>query len=126
MAERVRFPGPHHPVEEALSALDVFAFPSRWEPFGLAALEAMSLGLPVVASRVGGLPEFITDEREGLLVPPGDPVALAAALRRLAGDEPLRLRLGQAGAARALGCHDAAMAEGYERVYRRAMRAGGV
>jgi len=65
---------------------DVFAAPSRWEPFGIMAIEAMSTGVPVVASRVGGLSEIVLDVREygergtGMLVEPGDPYELAWAL----------------------------------------------
>lgn len=81
-------PRPH------LDAGDVFVLPSRSEQSGsLAVLEAMQLGIPVVASACDGLPEDIDDGTSGLLVPPGDPVALAAALARLIKDGPLRERL---------------------------------
>jgi glycosyltransferase involved in cell wall biosynthesis len=60
-------------------------------------MEAMSAGVPVVASRLSGIPELVEDGVTGLLVPPGDHVALAAALERLAGDPALRERLGRAG-----------------------------
>ncbi len=71
-----------------------FVLPSRHEGFGIAALEAMAHGRAVVAGRVGGLAEFIEDERTGLLCPPADPRALARALERLLGDAGLRRRLG--------------------------------
>ncbi len=64
-------------------------------------LEAMAAGLPVVASAVGGVPELVVDGETGLLVPPGDERALAAALARIVGDASLRTRLGAAGRARA-------------------------
>ncbi len=68
--------------------------PSVWaEPFGLVLLEAMNAGKPVVASRVGGIPDVVNDGDNGLLAPPDDPVALAAALAHIAGDEALRARL---------------------------------
>ena len=90
--------------EEALGAIRrcaVVVAPSRWhEPSGLVALEAMALGKPVIASRIGGLAETVVDGVTGVLVPPGDQPALAAALRRLLGDAALRERHGAAGRAR--------------------------
>jgi glycosyltransferase involved in cell wall biosynthesis len=62
--------------------LDVLVCPSRQEPFATVALEAMAVGTPVVASRVGGFPEMLQDGVDGLLVPPGEPQALAAAVAR--------------------------------------------
>ncbi len=80
-------------TRDLLAALDALAIPSRAEGQGIVALEAMAAGVPVVASRVGGLPEMITDGETGLLVPPDDPAALAAALRRIQSDAALRERL---------------------------------
>jgi glycosyltransferase involved in cell wall biosynthesis len=71
------------------------------ETFGLVALEAMAAGVPVVASRVGGLPDVIADGETGILVAPGDVGELSAALDRLIGDAGLRERLGAGGAVRA-------------------------
>ncbi|MGA2513485.1 MAG: glycosyltransferase [Candidatus Limnocylindrales bacterium] len=113
---RVRWPGVVAPedVPKWLRAADVVAVPSRREGLGLAAVEALACGTPVVASAVGGLTEVVRDGENGLLVPPGDPSALAAALARLE-DPDLRARLGAAGPASVAG-HDsraaaAAMAE---------------
>ncbi len=78
----------------ALTAMDVFVFPSLEEGLGISLLEAMACGLPAVASRVGGIPDLIRNENEGLLVPPGDADALAKAVLRLMKDEKLREKLG--------------------------------
>jgi glycosyltransferase involved in cell wall biosynthesis len=83
-------------------AAAVFVMPSYYETFGIACLEAMAFGLPIVATTAGGLPEVVEDGVTGLLVPPGDAHALAAAILRLLHDADLRQRLGQAGRARVL------------------------
>jgi glycosyltransferase involved in cell wall biosynthesis len=80
----------------ALSRWDLFVLPSRMEAFPLATLEAMGTGTPVVASRVGGIPEQITHLEHGVLVPPGDPEALAEWIVRLHDDAALRSRLSAA------------------------------
>ena len=80
-------------VRPLLAAADVFAVPSRREGQGIAALEAMAAGVPVAASRVGGLAEMLTNGETALLVPPDDPEALAAAFSRLQGDSRLRQNL---------------------------------
>jgi glycosyltransferase involved in cell wall biosynthesis len=80
-----------------LSHMDVVAVPSRFEGFGLSAVEAMGSGKPVVASRVGGLEEVVCEGETGLLVPHEDPDALAVALGRILTDETLCLSMGRAG-----------------------------
>jgi glycosyltransferase involved in cell wall biosynthesis len=75
----------------------LLALPSEYEAFGLVLLEAMTQGTPVVASRVGGIPEVVTHERTGLLVPPHDPAALADAIGRVLADPAGARRLGAAG-----------------------------
>ncbi|WP_448625440.1 glycosyltransferase family 4 protein [Geodermatophilus sp. URMC 64] len=82
-----------------VAAADVVLVPSLIEPFGLVAAEALLLGRPVVASRVGGLPEIIRDGETGLLVDPDDPRALADAIIRLLSDPALAAELGRAGRA---------------------------
>jgi glycosyltransferase involved in cell wall biosynthesis len=93
----------HHAEPRALmAACDIVAHCStRPEPFGVVVVEAMLLGRPVVATREGGPGEIVEDGEDGLLTPGGDAVALAVALRRLAGDPQLRARLGEAGRRRA-------------------------
>jgi len=85
------------------NSVTVAVVPSLYEPFGLVALEALSCGVPVVASAVGGLKEIVVDGESGVLVPPGDPVALAQALLALLTDERRRLRLAE-GARRRAEC----------------------
>ena len=86
----------------ALGELDVVALPSWTEGLPLVVLEAMAAARPVVATPVGGTPEVVLDGETGLLVPPRDPRALAAALQRLVDDADLRRRLGEAGKRRAV------------------------
>jgi glycosyltransferase involved in cell wall biosynthesis len=76
---------------------DIFVLPSRSEGLALVLLEAQSFGIPIVATHVGGIPEIIRDEEEGLMVDPDEPNQLAQALRRLIVDPELRTRLGKAG-----------------------------
>ena len=94
IAERVRWLGARDDIESILPQFDVFAFPSREEGLGIALLEAMAAGLPVVAARSGGIPEIVRDGETGLLVPPDDARALTAALRRMTAHPPLRHELG--------------------------------
>jgi glycosyltransferase involved in cell wall biosynthesis/O-antigen/teichoic acid export membrane protein len=87
-------------IAARIAGADVVVVPSVWpEGFGLTCLEALTAGRAVIASDVGALAELIAPERTGLLVPPGDPAALAGAMGRLLGDDRLRARLGTAGAA---------------------------
>lgn len=113
----VRFAGRVDNVADYYAAMDVFAYPSRYEALGSAILEAMSFGVPVVASRVGGIPEIVRDAVDGFLVPVNDPHALAARILELAGDAALRRRLGVEARARtgAFSAHD--MARRYLALY---------
>ncbi len=109
----VTFLGFRDDVADCLAAADVAVLPSLHEGLGVAALEAMAAGRPVVATRVGGLAEVVADGETGRLVPAGDATALAAALAALVRDPALRARMGAAGAARvAARFSAAAMAEG--------------
>lgn len=114
----VVFEGWQQDVGAYLAAFDMLAFPSREEGLGSSVLDAMYFGLPVVASRVGGLPEIVADGETGRLVPPGDPAALADAVAGLAMDQDLRRRLGEAGRARAAAFSPEAMVGAYDRLYR--------
>lgn len=91
-------------VAAQINACDAVVMPSRWEGFGLVAIEAMRAGKPVVASAVGGLTEVVVDGLTGRLVKPDDPAALAATLAALAadGERVARQRMGEAGRARFL------------------------
>jgi glycosyltransferase involved in cell wall biosynthesis len=93
--------GERSDVRDILARADVFVLSTTSEGMPMTILEAMAAGLAVVASAVGGVPELVEDEVTGLLVPPHDPGALAAALRRLLDDADLRARLGAAGRERA-------------------------
>jgi glycosyltransferase involved in cell wall biosynthesis len=100
--ERVTFLGPV-PVPELpglLAQCTVFAMPTLQEPFGLAFLDAMACGLPCVGTRIEAVPEIVREGETGLLVPAGDPVALAAALERLLGDPARARAMGARGRAR--------------------------
>ena len=92
---------PQHELPVYYAAADVCAVPSLHETFGLAALEAMACGRPVVASDAGGLRELVRQGETGLLCEPGDAAALAGALAALLGDASLAQRMGAAGAVRA-------------------------
>jgi glycosyltransferase involved in cell wall biosynthesis len=90
-------------IVELYAEAEVACVPSLYEGFSLPAVEAMACGVPVVGTTGGAVPEVIgTDNETGLLVPPGDPSALAAATLRALGDETLRARVGAAGRARVL------------------------
>ena len=102
IAERVVFPGSRDDVFALLPAFDVFALSSRFEGLPIALLEAMATGVAPVATRVGGIPEVITDGQDGVLVDPGDADGLAAAVDRLRQDAALRGRIGDAARNRAL------------------------
>jgi N-acetyl-alpha-D-glucosaminyl L-malate synthase BshA len=96
LTEHVEILGEQDEVRDLLSAADVFLLPSSQESFGLAAAEAMACGTPVVASRVGGLPEVITDGETGFLHDPNDLDGMAASALALLTDAGLRDRLSRA------------------------------
>jgi len=101
LADEVRFCGFVSDVPGFFSQIDIFILPSLYEGLGVAVLEAMAAGKPVIASRVGGLPELIADGETGLLVAPKNAEGLAQAIARLADDKSLAREMGRKGAARA-------------------------
>ena len=125
IADRVRLLGHSDDVRRQLAGFDVFALPSRNEGMSNTLLEAMAAGLPVVASDVGGNPEIVRDESEGLCFPSCDESALAYRLRRLCADAELRARLGRAARDRVAAAFSIdAMVERYETLYERVAASG--
>jgi N-acetyl-alpha-D-glucosaminyl L-malate synthase BshA len=100
--DAVVFLGDQEYISDVLPAADVFLLPSQHESFGLAALEAMSCGVPVVGSRIGGLPEVIAHEETGFLCEPTDVNCMTAIVLGLFRDETLRRRIGRAARERAV------------------------
>lgn len=100
LGDRVRLLGPlsRDGVLELFHAADGTVLSSGWENFPHSVVESLAVGTPVLATAVGGVAEVVRDGENGLLVPPGDPAALAAAIGRFAGDEELRRRLRAAAA----------------------------
>lgn len=107
IADSVRFLGWQTDVSRLMRLWDIYVQPSRQEAFGLAILEAMAAGLPVVATAVGGIPELVVDGETGMLVQADDSVALADKISLLVRSRPLRSKLGSAGRARATECFSA-------------------
>jgi glycosyltransferase involved in cell wall biosynthesis len=101
VTERLRLTGELMDVTTPLAAADVLAVPSRNEGMGRVIVEGMAIGIPVVATAVGGIPDVVTDGECGRLVEPNDIDALAAALIELGRDDALRRKLGEAGERRA-------------------------
>lgn len=101
VAHLTTFAGERRDIPRVMEALDLLVQPSNWEGFGLTLLEAMAAGRPVVATRVGGMPEVVVHGRTGLLVPPGDPDALAGACLEILSDGERAARFGAAGRQRA-------------------------
>lgn len=116
----VRFLGELADIRPALATFDVAVIPSEWEPFGIVALEAMAMGLPVVASDVDGLPEVVEDNKTGLLVPFGNADRLSRTIQRLRDNPSLRQEFGVNGRRRVELEFDSRMtARAVERVYDR-------
>jgi glycosyltransferase involved in cell wall biosynthesis len=115
---KVHFLGRRDDIPEVLAACDVFALASLWEGNPLSVMEAMAAGLPVVVTAVGGVPELVASEKQGIVVAPGDARALSSALMRLATDPAMRRAMGMAAAKRAQAeFDDRNMVEAYESLY---------
>jgi N-acetyl-alpha-D-glucosaminyl L-malate synthase BshA len=118
----VRFTGKQLDIASVLACTDVFLLPSSTESFGLAALEAMSYGVPVVASRVGGIPEVVRDGIDGYLAPPKDTEAMAKHVAHLIANPQLRLEMGAKAKERALNAFaEEPIIDQYEAIYERAL-----
>lgn len=118
---RVDFRGWVHPtaVPDLIASSDVVLMPSRWEePFGLVALQAAQMSRPIIASRIGGLPEIVLHDTTGILVPPEDPAAMAAALQSLRDHPDTVTRMGGQARSHAEQTFSiAACAAAYENLY---------
>jgi len=125
LEDRVVFTGFREDAEKIIASLDVFAFSSRMEGLGTVVLDAFSLGVPVAATRAGGIPEMVEEGETGLLSPPGDPEGLAGNIVRLLGDEALVLKVTGAALRRVREAHSVGgMAEKYNRLYREMVGGG--
>ena len=96
-SEQILFLGTRTDIPEILASLDLFILPSLWEGFGLALAEAMSMGIPVVATAIGGVDEVICSGHDGLLVPPGEVPSLVAAVREVILDPRKYREMGKRG-----------------------------
>lgn len=119
----VRFLGFRKDIVDLMLASDLVVLPSVAEAFGYVLVEALYLGVPVVSTKVGGIPEIVDDGADGLLVPPADAPALESAVERLLVDSASRTRIAGAGRDKVVKRFSAdAMMRGYEAVYERAWR----
>jgi glycosyltransferase involved in cell wall biosynthesis len=126
IVKTVHFAGLQEDVQPYLALFDLFLMSSEFEGLPLALLEAMAAGVPVVATAVGGVPEVVEDGLDGVLVPAGDPQALAAAVLALLTDPPRRARLSEAGRRRVERDFGVArMARELEMIYREVLGHGG-
>lgn len=126
LGDMVRFLGSRRDIPELLAEIDLAALPSLEEGFPNAVLEAMAAGKPVVASRVGGVPEAVVDGATGLLVPPGEPESLAGAILALLDDPRRAEAMGRAGRQRVVERFGMArMVEETQTIYEELLRGAG-
>jgi glycosyltransferase involved in cell wall biosynthesis len=118
LEHRVRLLGHWTRVPAQLRSLDIFVLASKFEPFGVAILEAKAAGVAIVATRVNEVPEILSDGESGLLTPPEDPDGMARALVMLATDPALRARLGRRARLEAEQRHSLdAVVDAYQQLY---------
>jgi N-acetyl-alpha-D-glucosaminyl L-malate synthase BshA len=123
LQRKVHFLGKQDSIEQWIGASDLLLLPSQTESFGLVALEAMACGVPVVASRVGGLPEVVADGEDGFLVDAGDIPGMAERALRVLADDALAARMGRSGRLKALDRFCASrIIPMYEAHYRRVLQ----
>lgn len=122
--DRVRFLGWREDVPRIVASLSLFILPSANEGMGRVLVEAMAAGVPVVATRVGGIPSVVADGECGVLVEPGDVAGLAGAVGKLLADRPLAARMGEAGRRRARAYSVEAMQEKLDGLYREMLERG--
>ena len=113
----VRFMGAQPAVEDILTCADLFLLPSAFESFGLSALEAMSCGLPVVGTEVGGMPEYITPGVEGWLCRPGDVSCMVERVCTILTDDAKQKAMGEAAREKALAFAPEKIVSQYEELY---------
>ena len=116
--DNIAFAGDVRNVADYLAAFDLFVFPSLHEGLGSSLLDAMSFGLPIVASNVGGISEIVDEGVNGILIAPNDPAALIDAIHRVAGDAALRSKMRDANLRKAAEFNADRMGSAYEDVYR--------
>jgi glycosyltransferase involved in cell wall biosynthesis len=118
LADKVRFLGWRSDVDEIMGCFDIFVLPSLNEGMGRVLVEAMAAGLPIVASRVGGIPDLVKNGQNGLLVPPKDASALENAISALLEDQEKRKRMGEAGTKMCRQYSAEAMVEQIDNLYK--------
>jgi glycosyltransferase involved in cell wall biosynthesis len=122
LADNVRFLGWRPDVDEIMGCFDIFVLPSLNEGMGRVLVEAMAAGLPLVASRVGGIPDLVKDGKNGLLVPPANASALAKAISVLLKDKAQRKRMGATGKKMCRPYSTEAMVEQIDDLYRELLK----
>ncbi len=122
LEDKVRFLGWRPDVDEIMGCFDIFVLPSLNEGMGRVLVEAMAAGLPIVASRVGGIPDLVKDGKNGHLVPPADGSALAKAISDLFADKENRKRMGDAGKKMCRPYSAEAMVEQIDDLYRELLK----